>query len=70
MRFMIMHKNDPQTEAGQPPPAELVSKMGAFIGEHAQSGRFVDGAGLSGSKRRTRLVFRNGRCTVSPLWAA
>jgi hypothetical protein len=64
MRFMIMHKNDPQTEAGQPPPPELVSKMGEFIGEYAQSGRFVDGAGLSGSKHRTRLVFRNGRCTI------
>ena len=64
MRFMIMHKNDPQTEAGQPPPMELVTKMGAFIGEHAKTGRFVDGAGLGGSKTRTRLVFRDGRCTV------
>jgi hypothetical protein len=64
MRFMIMHKNDPQTEAGQPPPMELVTKMGAFVGEYAKSGRFVDGAGLSGSKTRTRLVFRDGRCTV------
>jgi hypothetical protein len=64
MHFMIMHKNDPQTEAGQPPPPELVSKMGAFIGEYAQSGRFVDGAGLSGSRHRTRLVFRGGRCEI------
>jgi hypothetical protein len=64
MRFMIMHKNDPQTEAGQPPPMELVTKMGAFIGEYAKSGRFLDGAGLNGSKTRTRLVFRGGRCTV------
>jgi hypothetical protein len=64
MRFMIMHKNDPQTEAGQKPPMELVHKMGAFIGEYAKSGRFIDGAGLSGSATRTRLVFRDGRCTV------
>jgi len=64
MRFMIMHKNDPQTEAGQPPPMELVTKMGTFIGEHAKAGRFIDGAGLNGSKTRTRLVFREGRCTV------
>ncbi|MFT3764562.1 MAG: YciI family protein [Minicystis sp.] len=64
MRFMIMHKNDPNTEAGLPPPMELVTKMGAFIGEFASTGRFVDGAGLSGSKTRTRLVFRDGRCTV------
>jgi hypothetical protein len=64
MRFMIMHKNDPQTEAGHKPPMELVTKMGAFIGEYAKTGRFVDGAGLSGSATRTRLVFRDGRCTV------
>jgi hypothetical protein len=64
MRFMIMHKNDPHTEAGHPPSMELVHQMGAFIGEYAKSGRFVDGAGLAGSKTRTRLVFRNGRCTV------
>jgi hypothetical protein len=64
MHFMIMHKNDPQTEAGLPPPPGLVEKMGAFIGEYAQSGRFIDGAGLSGSKNRTRLTFRGGRCTI------
>jgi hypothetical protein len=64
MRFMIMHKNDPHTEAGQPPPMDLVEKMGEFIGEHAQAGRFLDGAGLGASKTRTRLTFREGKCTV------
>lgn len=64
MRFMLMHKHDPKTEAGEPPPMELVHKMGAFIGEHIQTGRFIDGAGLGASKTRTRLVFRDGQCTV------
>jgi hypothetical protein len=64
MRFMIMHKNDPHTEAGQPPPMDLVQKMGAFIGEYAQSGRLLDGAGLGASKTRTRLTFRDGTCTM------
>lgn len=64
MRFMIMHKNDPRTEAGEKPPMELVQKMGALIGEYAQSGRFLAGEGLSGSRTRTRLVFRGGTCTV------
>jgi hypothetical protein len=64
MRFMIMHKNDPNTEAGNPPPMEIVNKMGAFIGGHAAAGRLVDGAGLGGSKTRTRLTFRNGQCTA------
>jgi len=39
--------------------------MGQFIDEHAQAGRFVDGAGLSGSKTRTRLDFRDGKCTAT-----
>jgi len=64
MHYMIMHKNDPQTEAGQPPPMELVDRMGAFIGGHAQAGRLIDGAGLAGSKHRTRLLFRDGQCIV------
>jgi hypothetical protein len=64
MRFMIMHKNDPQTEAGEPPPMELVAQMGAFIGEHARNGTFLGGEGLNGSKTRTRLTFRGGVCTT------
>ena len=64
MRFMMMHKNDPNTEAGKPPTKEIVDRMGAFIGEYARTGRFIDGAGLGASKTRTRLVFRNGACTT------
>lgn len=64
MRLMLMHKNDPHTEAGEPPPPELIAKMGAFIGEHMQAGRFIDGAGLARSATRTRLTFRDGRCTT------
>lgn len=64
MRFMMMHKNDPHTEAGEKPPMELVQQMGAFIGEYMKNGRFIDGAGLAGSKTRTRLIFRNGQCTT------
>ncbi|HVK84269.1 MAG TPA: YciI family protein [Kofleriaceae bacterium] len=62
---MMMHKNDPHTEAGLPPPMELVEQMGAFIGELAQSGKFLDGAGLAGSAKRTQLVFRAGKATVT-----
>ncbi|HXU06690.1 MAG TPA: YciI family protein [Polyangia bacterium] len=61
---MMMHKNDPHTEAGEKPPLELINKMGAFIGEYLKTGQFVDGAGLAGSKTRTRLTFRDGKCTT------
>src|SRR5438874_1232900 len=64
MRFMIMHKNDPRSEAGLPPPMDVVEKMGEFVGGHAQAGRLIDGAGLGASKTRTRLSFRDGKCTV------
>lgn len=64
MRLVMMHKHDPHTEAGEKPPLELIQKMGAFIGEHAQAGRFLGGEGLGASKTRTRLTFRDGRCTV------
>ena len=64
MRFIMMHKNDAGTEAGQKPPMELINKMGAFIGEHAQAGRFIDGGGLAGSKTRSRVVCRGGDVTV------
>jgi hypothetical protein len=66
MRFMIMHKNDPKTEAGELPPMELVEQMGAFIGEYAKTGRFIDGAGLAGSRTRTRVACRNGRSVTTP----
>ena len=64
MRFLMMHKHDSHTEAGELPPPELIAQMGAFIGEYARTGKFVDGAGLGASKTRTRLRFTNGRCTV------
>ena len=64
MRFMIMHKNDPRSEAGEKPPMELVQKMGEFIGGHAKAGSLIDGAGLGASSTRTRLIFRDGACTV------
>jgi hypothetical protein len=64
MRYILMHKNDPQTEAGERPPPELIAKMGAFIGEYAQRGVFLDGAGLGASTTRTRLTFREGRSTI------
>jgi hypothetical protein len=64
MKFMMMHKHDPKTEAGERPPMELVNEMGKFIGGHAKAGRLLDGAGLGASKTRTRMTFRNGAATV------
>lgn len=64
MRFLTMHRHDQHTEAGEPPPTELVHKMGELIGEYARLGQFIDGAGLGRSASRTRLMFRGGEGTV------
>ena len=64
MRLLMMHKNDPKTEAGELPPAELIEQMGGFIGEYVRTGQFLGGEGLSGSATRTRLTFRGGAMTV------
>lgn len=64
MRFMVMHKHDPRTERGEPPPPGLVEKMGAFIGGHAKAGRLKDGAGLGASKTRSRLTFSDGNAVI------
>jgi hypothetical protein len=64
MRFMVMHKNDKHTEAGERPGPELVAKMGDFIGEYARKGQFLGGEGLGASATRTRLTFSGGQCTV------
>src|SRR5579862_5250452 len=64
MRMILMHKNDANTEAGVPPPRKLIDDMGAFIGEFAKTGKFLFGAGLAGSKARTRIAVRGGQCTV------
>ncbi|MBV8756531.1 MAG: hypothetical protein JO257_04630 [Deltaproteobacteria bacterium] len=61
---MMMHKNDANSEAGNPPSKEIIEKMGAFIGGYIKSGRLLDGAGLLGSKHRTRISCRDGQCTV------
>lgn len=64
MKFMVMHKHDKNTEAGIPPPPELIAAMGALIGGMAQSGKLLDGEGLGASKTRSRITFKNGEPTV------
>lgn len=64
MRYLVMHRHDSHTEAGEPAPAALVAEMGAFISEYARTGKFLGGEGLGASKTRTRVTFRDGRATV------
>ncbi len=65
MRFMVMHKQMeemPENYASTPEFQKLFQEMGALIGDAMKKGIFKNGAGLKGSKYRTRLTFRGGEC--------
>lgn len=65
MRFMVMHKQMeelPENIASTPKFQILIKEMGALIGEAMQKGTFKNGAGLKGTKYRTRMTFRGGEC--------
>ncbi len=66
MRFMLMHKSDPATEAGQLPSQDLIARVGRMIQGMAQAGAFLDGAGLRQSALGVRLDFAGGKRTATP----
>jgi hypothetical protein len=65
MKLMVMHRHDVNSEAGKPPPPELVAKMGALIGGMAQTGKFLEGEGLGASRSRSRVTFNAGTRTLT-----
>jgi hypothetical protein len=66
MRFMLMHKTNPDNEAGIRPSAELIAGVGATIGEMAKLGIFRDGAGLRASSLGIRLERKAGKVSTTP----
>jgi len=55
MRFIMMVKSDAASEAGQLPPAELLTKMDAFNGEMLKAGVMLAGEGLKASSHGARV---------------
>ncbi|MCW3150105.1 YciI family protein [Stutzerimonas stutzeri] len=64
MRFMVMIKANPQTEAGEMPSAEILAAMGQYNEELAKAGVLLGGEGLQPSSKGARLRFNDGQCTV------
>src|SRR5687768_1481519 len=65
MRYIVMHKLEPNLEAGDPPAQEIIENMGALVQESIQSGVFKNGAGLHRSALRARVRCMAGECTVT-----
>lgn len=64
MRFMVMIKATPQTEAGQMPGEDVLAAMGRYNEELANAGVLLGGEGLQPSSKVARVRFDGERCSV------
>ena len=65
MRFMIIRKADPQTEASAMPSRALVDAMMAYNEEMIRAGVMLSGDGLKPSSRGARIKFSRGKPKVT-----
>ena len=64
MRFMIIVKATPDSEAGRMPSESLMAAMAAYHQELAQAGVLLDANGLQPSAKGWRIRYADGRRTV------
>ena len=61
MRFMMIVRATPDTEAGVMPEASLMAAMASYHEELAKAGVLLDATGLQPSTKGWRIHYRNGR---------
>jgi hypothetical protein len=64
MRFMIIVKASPESEAGKMPSEQLMTEMGKFNEELVKAGVMLAGEGLHPSSRGARVRFSGSKRTV------
>jgi len=64
MRFMIIVRSNPDSEAGVPPAEPLVAAMAAYHEQLAKAGVLLDANGLQPSAKGFRLRWQGGRRTL------
>ena len=65
MRFMIIVKSTPSTEAGKMPGPEIIAAVGRFNEELIDAGILLDAEGLHTSSKGARVARRNGKIVVT-----
>ena len=65
MRFMIIVKASPDSEAGVMPPQELFDAMATYHEELAKAGVLLDASGLQPSSKGWRITWSGGKKTVT-----
>jgi hypothetical protein len=64
MRFMIIVKATPDTEAGVKADEELIAEMAGYHEELARAGILLDGNGLQPSSKGFRVRYEGGKRSV------
>ncbi|CEG50855.1 conserved hypothetical protein [Stutzerimonas xanthomarina] len=64
MRFMVMIKATPQTEAGEMPSEDVLTAMDRYNEDLANAGVLLGGEGLQPSRKGARVRFSDGQCSV------
>jgi len=64
MRFMILVKASPESEAGKMPSEQLLTDMGKYNEELVKAGVMLAGEGLHPSSKGVRVQFSGTRRTV------
>ena len=65
MRFMILVKATPESEAGVMPSSELIAAMGKFNETLIDAGVMLGGEGLQSSSKGARIKSTGGKVTVT-----
>ena len=65
MRFMMLAKADPDSEAGVPPDAALLGEMGRYNEELVKAGVLLAAEGLHPTSRGARVRFSGDKRTVA-----
>lgn len=64
MRFIVMVKASPESEAGVMPSQQLLTEMGKFNEELVKAGVMLEGEGLHPSSKGARIKFSGSKRTV------
>ena len=64
MRFMVLVKASPESEAGEMPSEEILGEMGKFNEELVKAGVMLAGEGLHPTSRGARIRFSGEERTV------
>ena len=64
MRFVILMKATPDTEAGVLPDNDILTRMGNYNEELVNAGIMLAGEGLQSSAKGARVKFSGGKTTV------